>query len=138
MSNIRYTTDLADVSWEEMKRVLVEDRFDNLRTPKQLRESFENSFKAVVAYANSSIIGTARVLSDGVCNAYIVDVWTYSPYRRRGVAKRMVEMLTESLDGQHVALFTEDAKMFYEAIGFSDFEGGMAKIIGSWLKLGTT
>ncbi|MCB0710800.1 MAG: GNAT family N-acetyltransferase [Ignavibacteriae bacterium] len=137
MNNIRYTTDLTDVSWDEMKRVLVEDSFDNLRSPKQLRESFENSFKAVIAYANSSIIGTARVLSDGVCNAYIVDVWTYTPYRRRGIAKRMVEMLTEKLDGQHVALFTEEAKMFYKRLGFSDFEGGMAKVVGAWLKLET-
>ena len=32
----------------------------------------------------------ARLLSDGVCNAYLVDVWTMSVYRRQGIASRMI------------------------------------------------
>ena len=73
---VKYRTVLDDVDWQEMKSTLAADYFDNGRTPKQLRESFENSQAIVIAYANERIIGTARVLSDGVCNAYVVDVWT--------------------------------------------------------------
>ncbi len=56
---------------QAMKSTLADDRFDNGRTPRQLRESFENSYATVIAYASERIIGRARVLSDGVCNTYI-------------------------------------------------------------------
>jgi predicted GNAT family acetyltransferase len=96
---VRYKTDLDNVDWQEMKSTLAVDRFDNGRTPKQLQESFNNSYAAVIAYANNHIIGTARVLSDGVCNAYIVDVWTLTKYRRRGIASTMMKMLLVKLKG---------------------------------------
>lgn len=49
-----------------MKTTLAADNFDNGRTPAELAESFGNSYAAVVADDGSIIIGTARVLSDGV------------------------------------------------------------------------
>jgi len=79
------------------------------------------------------VVGTARVLSDGVCNAYIIDVWTLTKYRRRGIASKMMEMLFSQLQGQHVYLFTDDAIEFYEALGFEAQPFGMGKVIGKWL-----
>ena len=83
---ISYQRDLTHVDWQAMKEILVEDSFDNGRTPRQLRRSFENSHGAVIAYDAARIIGTARVLSDSVCNAYVVDAWTLSTYRHQGIA----------------------------------------------------
>jgi ribosomal protein S18 acetylase RimI-like enzyme len=131
---ITYTTDLGGVDWEQMKATLAEDDFDNGRMPEQLRESFENSYAAVVAYDGEKIIGTARVLSDGVCNAYVVDVWTLSPYRKRGVARRMMEVLEAGLAGQHIYLFTDSAVDFYRKIGFKEQPSGMSKVVGEWLR----
>ena len=48
------------------------------------------------------------MLSDGFCNAYVVDVWTFSKYRRRRIASKMMEILMDQLSGQHVYLFTDD------------------------------
>src|SRR5215216_6424221 len=118
VGEITYKTDLGGVDWGQMKATLGGDDFDNGRTPGQLRESFENSYAAVVAYDGERIVGTARVLSDGVCNAYVVDVWTLSPYRRRGVARAMIKTLEARLAGQHVYLFTDDAVDFYKGLGF--------------------
>ena len=81
MQKINYKTNLTYVDWIEMKKTLHEDAFDNGRSPEQLKKSFENSYATCIAYADNYIIGTARVLSDGVCNAYIVDVWTLTAYR---------------------------------------------------------
>jgi len=131
---IIYKTSLSDVDWEQMKKILAEDNFDNGRTPEQLRESFVNSYASVVAYDGQHIIGTARVLSDGVCNAYVVDVWTFSPYRNRGVARRMMEMLEAGLEGQHVYLVTDDAVDFYRRLGFNVQPTGMSKVVGEWLR----
>lgn len=133
-SEIIFQTELAGVDWGEMKATLTADDFDNGRTPEELQESFANSYAAVVAYAGDRIIGTARVLSDGVCNAYIVDVWTLSEYRRRGIASRIMALLLEKLEGQHVYLFTDDKVPFYEQLGFVPHDVGMGKVVGKWLK----
>jgi predicted GNAT family acetyltransferase len=131
---IKYKMDCANVDWVQMKEILVEDNFDNQRTPEQYRISFENSYAVVVAYDGNNIIGTARVLSDGVCNAYIVDVWTYSPYRKYGIATNMMSMLINKLQGQHIYLFTDDAIDFYVKIGFQEQGTGLGKVVGKWLQ----
>lgn len=130
---ITYTLNLEGVDWEEMKATLVEDDFDNGRSPEQLQRSFENSHSTCIAYADGRIIGTARALSDGVCNAYIVDVWTYSPFRKQGVARTILERLLEGLPGQHVYLFTDDAVGFYKKLGFTERPTGMEFVVGEWL-----
>ncbi len=131
---VKYKTALENVDWQEMKSTLAADHFDNGRTPKQLRESFENSYATVIASADEQIIGTARVLSDGVCNAYIIDVWTLTKYRRRGIASTMMKMLLAKLEGQHVYLFTDDAIEFYEQPSFRPQPIGLGKVVGQWLR----
>ena len=129
-----YKDTLDGIDWGQMKSILVEDDFDNGRRPEQLRESFGNSYAISIAYDGDKIIGTARVLSDGICNAYIVDVWTYTPYRRQGIAQKMIKNLTANLEGQHVYLFTEeDTLPFYEALGFSEQGIGLSIVVGEWL-----
>lgn len=125
----------APLGWTQLKARLVADAFDNGRTPEQLERSFANSAVAVLAVDGAGgIIGTARALSDGVCNAYIVDVWTYSPYRGQGIARRMLELLLERLPGQHVYLWTDSAPDFYRRIGFRPVHAvGFEQVVGEWL-----
>ena len=107
---------------------------DNGRTIEQMQKSFGNSFSTVIARDRSVIVGTARALSDGVCNAYIVDMWTHTSYRRRGVGRRMLALLCATLEGQHVYLFTDDRQDFYLACGFRPRGAGMERVVGSWLR----
>jgi predicted GNAT family acetyltransferase len=131
---ITFKDDLQDVDWGEVKAKVSEDDFDNGRTSDQLKTSFENSFATCIAYDDDKIIGKARALSDGICNAYIVDVWTYNPYRRQGIASRMMAHLMDQLSGQHVYLFTEDAVGFYEKLGFKEQDIGLGRVVGEWLQ----
>ena len=133
LPTIIMTFDMTDVDWGEMKAAVQEDDFDNGRTPEQLRVSFENSYAACVAYSAGRIIGTARVLSDGVCNAYMVDVWTLSAFRRQGIGRAMINGLLEKLAGQHVYLFTDDAVEFYHKLGFREQGIGLSLVVGQWL-----
>lgn len=133
MEPISYTFDMDEVDWEEMRETLIADDFHNGRTVEQYEISFRNSAAAIVAHAGEHIIGTARALSDGVCNAYIVDVWTLSAYRRQGIARAMMEMLLARFPGQHVFLFTDDAAAFYERIGFVRRGVGYEVVVGEWL-----
>lgn len=130
---ITYKCDLTGVDWEDMKITLFKDNFHNGRSTEQLKNSFINSYLACIAYVDERIIGTVRVLSDGVCNAYIVDVWVHTEFRRQGVARKMMWILTNNLQGQHVYLFTDDAIDFYKKIGFKEQPTGLSKVIGKWL-----
>jgi|TARA_Y100000310_G_scaffold345095_1_gene461756 ribosomal protein S18 acetylase RimI-like enzyme len=134
--SLSYKRDLEKVDWKAMKSSLLADDFDNGRTPEQLRTSFENSHSTCIAYDDDRLIGTARTLSDGVCNAYVVDVWTLTDFRRRGIARRMMALLLQELQGQHVYLFTDDAVDFYRKIGFTERPVGMEIVIGTWLDSG--
>ena len=133
MFDITYTTTTDGVDWEALKANLLADDFDNGRTPDELRRSFENSAVVVFARDGSRIVGKARALSDGVCNAYVVDVWTHSDYRRRGIASRLMRLLEEQLDGQHIYLFTDDAEGFYHTLGYRRQGVGMSVVVGRWL-----
>ena len=118
MAAISYRGDCEGVDWQALKRDLAQDDFDNGRTPDELERSFRASARVVFARDAGRIVGKARALSDGVCNAYVVDMWTHSAYRRHGIGRAMVEALLAPLGGQHVYLLTDDRADFYAACGF--------------------
>jgi len=131
---VTYDSDLNHIDWSALKSTLVADNFDNGRTPQQLERSFRNSHSVCFAFDNDRVVGTARVLSDGVCNAYLVDVWTLTAYRGQGIARRMIETLLAPLRGQHVYCQSDDdSTEFYKKLGFSERPTGMEKVIGQWL-----
>ena len=133
MSGIRISDTLDGVDWERAKADLAADDFDNGRSPAALRRSFEQSEHVAIAWDGDRVVGMARLLSDGVCNAYLLDVWTASSHRRRGVGRAMVEALGGAVPGQHVGLQTDDAQAFYEELGFRRQPEFMSRVLGRWL-----
>jgi ribosomal protein S18 acetylase RimI-like enzyme len=73
------------------------------------------------------------LLSDDGCNAYLLDVWTLSAYRRQGIGSAMVRQLMDQVPGQHVGLQTDDAEPFYAALGYAHQPVFMSAIAGTWL-----
>jgi GNAT superfamily N-acetyltransferase len=116
-----------------LKEALHADDFDNGRTPEQYRLSHENSSAVIFALAGDRIVGNGRLLSDGVCNAYLVDIWTASSHRRRGIGGELVRRLIATVPGQHVGLFTDDMQAFYASLGFRIRPDFMDLVVGSWL-----
>jgi ribosomal protein S18 acetylase RimI-like enzyme len=132
--SITYSEDLDGVDWVALKAALAADCFDNGRSPEQLRRSFENSSAVALARRGEEIIGTGRVLSDEVSNAYLLDVWTHSRFRRRGIAREMIRRLSSQLGGQHLYLQADaENTEFYRRLGFREQPIGMSKTIGRWL-----
>jgi len=133
-TEISYTRTLDGVNWDELKDALHADDFDNGRTPEQLHQSFANSDAVCFAWAEGRVMGKARVLSDGVCNAYLVDVWTHSAYRKRGIARQMIALLKTELSGQHIYLQADDENLpFYAKLGFATQPHGLSCVVGRWL-----
>ena len=130
---IRYRMDLEGVDWDALKRDLVADNFHNGRTLNQLRLSFENSAVVAMAFDRDRCIANGRMLSDGVGNAYVIDVWTQSDYRQAGIGKEIMRRMTEAVAGQHIYLQTDDAIGFYEKLGYARQPEGMSRIAGQYL-----
>ena len=101
---------LVGIDWSRVKRDLANDNFDNGRMPEALRESFGRSQFVAIARDGERVVGMARLLSDGVCNAYLLDVWTASSHRRQGIATEMVASLASRVPGQHIGLQTDTAQ----------------------------
>ena len=88
---------------------------------------------AGLARDGERVVGMARLLSDGVCNAYLVDVWTASSHRRRGIATAMIRHLLDEVPGQHVGLQTSSAQALYAALGFRKQPEFWGMTVGGWL-----
>jgi len=133
-TDIIYTDSIRDIDWHALKARLREDDFDNGRSADQLRESFANSYAVCFARCDGAVIGKGRVLSDGVCNAYLVDLWTHTPHRHHGIAREIVRRLSEKLQGQHISLQADaDVAGFYRKLGFVDQPHGLSRVVGKWL-----
>lgn len=130
---VRIDTSLDGVDWVQAKADLAADDFDNGRTAEALRRSFEQSQHVAFARDGDRVVGMARLLSDGVCNAYLVDVWTASPYRRQGIASALIRRLLDEVPGQHVGLQADDARRLYESLGFRPQPEFWSTVVGTWL-----
>ena len=129
----RIDSSLAGIDWEQAKADLASDRFDNGRSADALRRSFEQSQHVAFARDGDRVVGMARLLSDGVSNAYLVDVWTASTHRRQGIASEMIRALLDAVPGQHVGLQTDDAQELYRSLGFESQPEFWSLVVGSWL-----
>ena len=129
-----FTTFPEKINWEQLRQDLIDDDFHNGRTTEQLRASFLASQQQIYVLDGDRCIGTARALSDGICNAYIIDVWTQSRYRHQGIGLEMMKRLLNACPGQHINLFTDDACEFYMKAGFTERPVGMETVSGKWLQ----
>jgi len=130
---VQIDSSLEGIDWLQAKADLAADDFDNGRSAGALRRSFEQSQHVAFARDGERVVGMARLLSDGVCNAYMVDVWTASAYRRRGIAVAMIRHLLEQVPGQHVGLQTNNAQDLYASLGFKPQPEFWSIVVGSWL-----
>lgn len=123
----------AGIDWVEVKADLARDDFDNGRSPEALKLSFARSQHVAFARDGNRVVGVARLLSDGVCNAYLLDVWTESSHRRQGIGSRTVRMLAEQVPGQHIGVQTDEAADFYRSLEFRPQPEFMSLVVGNWL-----
>jgi ribosomal protein S18 acetylase RimI-like enzyme len=130
---VRIDGSLEGIDWAQAKADLVADHFDNGRSADALRRSFEQSQHVAIARDGDRVVGMARLLSDRVCNAYAVDVWTLSAYRRQGIASELMRLLVDAVPGQHIGLQTDDAQALYESLGFRPQPEFWSIVSGTWL-----
>jgi hypothetical protein len=108
MTGVRYVTSTQDIDWSALKRALAAVDFDNGRTPEQYRISHEYSAAVIFALASDEtgadrFVGNGRLLSDGVCSVYLVDIWTARGSSQAGIGGELVRRLIDTVPGQRGA-----------------------------------
>jgi GNAT superfamily N-acetyltransferase len=94
------------------------------RTMEQVKKSIENA-TCFGLYKNGAQIGFARVISDQVALAYLMDVFILEEFRGKGYSKLLLEAIFEHSDFKDVTkwfLGTRDAHGLYRKFGFKELK----------------
>ncbi|GAB3927833.1 hypothetical protein GCM10011575_10890 [Microlunatus endophyticus] len=76
-----------------------------------------------VALADQAVVGFAQVLSDGVVQAYLAQIGVLEPWRRQGIATKLIEAAFGACGAQRVDLLTDDAQGFYRSFDHKEKAG---------------
>jgi N-acetylglutamate synthase-like GNAT family acetyltransferase len=97
-------------------------------TKKSLHQAISNSWYVISAYEQSKLVGTGRLISDGVTVALISGLIVDPAYRRRSIGKNMINKMISKCKQHKLAiqLFTTDENMeYYKNLGFATFANGL-------------
>ena len=119
---LKYTTDLQSENdlFEFYKKIGWND-FLKLST-NQLLTTMKQSTYVVYVYCNDNLVGTGRIISDGVIHAYICGLGVLPDYRNMQIGTEIMKMLKEFCQKQnlYVKLICEENLIpYYTKLGFS-------------------
>ncbi len=134
---------MAAIEYEQVRSVPIEAVVDLYKAGGWWHESPEarsviaemvrGSFCFMIARdGKEKIVGMARVISDGVSDAYIQDVVVLTDYRRRGIGRELIARLTRHCverEIEWIGLVAEPGtRAFYESLGYKELEGYRAML----------
>ncbi|KLU62943.1 acetyltransferase (GNAT) family protein [Peptococcaceae bacterium CEB3] len=127
-----YKVGLECIHWEQLFG-LYEDiglvaGYGKKKDHDKIRRAFEQTYKVVTAWKNDSLIGAARMLSDGVCYGMIFDAAVLPEYQKLGVGKGLVAELLKG--NEHLCIHltaTYGNEEFYIKLGFKRHRTAFAK-----------
>lgn len=86
-----------------------------------IRRALKNSFCVFGAFADDKLIGIFRALSDGVSDAYLLDLIVENKSRNNGVATALSQSIVRYLHSRNidwiVCISTPDGKYVHQKIG---------------------
>lgn len=126
VNGIRYT--VGAIPGEEMMRILYGDAgwtsyVDNLP---ETMQGMAASARLVCAWDDTTLVGMARVITDGFTITYLQDILVLGTYKRRGIGRELLRRVL--LPYRHVrqtVLITDELPetcAFYRACGFEDIK----------------
>lgn len=96
----------------------------------QLSSAMENSFKVIYAYDKDLLVGTGRVVSDGIIDGYLCGLGVLEDYRGIGIGKEISSRLIKCCEENklHMQLFCKESLVdYYKVMDFQEFAVGMKR-----------
>lgn len=97
----------------------------------QLVQAMKQSWYVIYVYEGEKLVGTGRVVSDGVINAYLCGIGVDPSYQNKGIGTEISNRLVEVCKNNrlHIQLFCEEElESYYMNKGFEKFAIGMKAI----------
>lgn len=124
---IDYRLDLTPPP-EKVARLYQEAGWIDAQFPLEtLSTMLARSWRICTAWNGQELVGLMRSLSDGVSDAYLLDLIVHEPYRKQGIGREIVNRLAQSLrtDGVDwiVLIGAPGTQDFYHFPGSSEIVG---------------
>ena len=108
----------AEISAEEAAELYVEAGWMDQADAAAVEAMLRGTFAVSAAYCDGKLIGFMRALSDGVSDAYMLDLIVHAPERGKGVGRQILHNLADYLKGLGidwtVCIGAPGTKQFYE------------------------
>jgi len=121
-ADITVSTDKSKLDINGIHGFLSESYWAKGRTQEQVKQSIENAICFGI-YLKNNQIGFARVLSDKVAFAYLMDVFILEKYRGNGFSQALLTAIFNNQELKNVSkwfLATRDAHGLYRKFGFRE------------------
>jgi aralkylamine N-acetyltransferase len=135
---VTLTEDTTGVDWVEFCDLFCRVGFGE-REPELARRLFAASYACCFAWDQTTLIGAARALSDGIFSSAIYDVVVEPAYQGQGVGKTIMTNLLGRLPKRSVMLVsTHGSEGFYQKLGFKRLRTAymLQEDFGPWSRLG--
>ena len=124
--NLTYQTNSEGIDWQKVPEILRAVGM-NFHTPEIHQQAFTASASVVFVFDSETLIGIGRAISDGVLQAALYDIAVLPPYQAKGIGKKIVQLIVDSLPGCTYILYASPGKEpFYRKLNFRLMKTGMA------------
>ncbi|MFM1654391.1 GNAT family N-acetyltransferase [Brevibacillus sp. B_LB10_24] len=101
-------------------------------TVKDLEQMCKQSWYAIYAFDEQTLVGMGRVVSDGVITGIVCGVGVRPSHQSKGIGKEIVKRLVDHCEQNRVIpqlMCVESLESYYETLGFKKFTIGMTRSI---------
>lgn len=99
--DIDFSNDINSVNFDELNEVL-EEAFKHERDKNKTKIEFEESNLSVFAYHDKKLVGCARLVTDTVKEAILLNVAVLPEYQGLGIARKMIKNLADIAKGYDI------------------------------------
>jgi GNAT superfamily N-acetyltransferase len=120
MDDYTISTDKSKLNLHLIHKFLTTSYWAEGRSFEDVKKSIENSICYGI-YDGNKQVGFARIITDYVVFAYLMDVFIIEEYRGKGLSKMLLNKILNDESLRHVKkwlLATKDAHTLYEQFGF--------------------
>jgi aralkylamine N-acetyltransferase len=129
---ITYKIGLVNIEWSQLfnlyEKTRLLGRFIENKEFNKIQTAFENSYKVVTAWEENILVGSGRMISDGICYGSIFDLGVLPEYQKKGVGKELMNTLLKG--EEHIPIHltsTFGNEEFYKKLGFRKHKTAYSK-----------